>query len=699
MAGSSGRRARSHPLAGKSGTGPPIAPPEWRWRVGNRVTDTYFYSPDGQCFRSRVQLRAYLESTPGTPSPSQFRWNFERSGLQSEPGGAPAPDKIAATPTSSTATPQRKRHKVNARSTRKRTRSSRGLEMESPTSVPKRQELISVEKILDEGYEATMVINEDEVSPGAFGDGTRDKTPPPDNKTPGPSAFGDGTRDETPPPDNETTQEENLRSPPLVSDMIIPDSVSLATILASTRSHALVQESYVMSKLLEEESRLDDKSANEIKQLQEAIAAKARDGNTFRKHSREALRMFFHVLRGEVAPSSFGVNELVKMCSSWSCRRQRPSCFLEAAHKLVLQCIAEEQDNVTLESFPMDKKTAEIVLLDCGSCKIEACCSGRDFCPGCTCNICYGEVEARKSWNYLRCDACHHLAHLDCALQAIKESDRRSSCVTCLKNSDLVVFWKTMIKEAVATTDRKVLELQLSSAVKVMEKLGSSWYKLAHLRVKELVRDLASHQECPDFHKVLEQVVDSFNDWQRLDDYDDKMIDQGVLMELLAEGSKAGTLIEEEARAMDLQKKAEAEYSEWLSSVRNVENRKQLLAAAEAECEERSSAAHCSKLDSEKASKRVDVLKMLESSQGVSSGSRELLQWNLEQEISILHAICCTLGRSDVTNLNEYLSKLTMVIEEWRAQRDVVEGIMVRSQQLHAIHKIMEMRKLLEGPE
>ncbi|GBG63812.1 hypothetical protein CBR_g39596 [Chara braunii] len=50
-----------HPLAGKSGLGRPFAPPGWRWKAGQRMTDMYFYAPDGKAFRSRKSVVEHLE--------------------------------------------------------------------------------------------------------------------------------------------------------------------------------------------------------------------------------------------------------------------------------------------------------------------------------------------------------------------------------------------------------------------------------------------------------------------------------------------------------------------------------------------------------------------------------------------------------------------------------------------------------------
>ncbi|KAL3698271.1 hypothetical protein R1sor_012347 [Riccia sorocarpa] len=92
-----------HPLAGKCGTGPPIAPEHWRWRAGTRSQDMYFTSPSGLRFRSRKSLNEYLAEEAMTggdpPLPSSFQWRVTEEFLadnhvicedvESQRGGTP----------------------------------------------------------------------------------------------------------------------------------------------------------------------------------------------------------------------------------------------------------------------------------------------------------------------------------------------------------------------------------------------------------------------------------------------------------------------------------------------------------------------------------------------------------------------------------------------------------------------------------
>lgn len=70
----------SHPLAGKTGEGPPIAPPNWKWRAGNRMSDMYFYSPSGKQFRSRPELANYLPTLDNPPDANLFCWRVTDEG-------------------------------------------------------------------------------------------------------------------------------------------------------------------------------------------------------------------------------------------------------------------------------------------------------------------------------------------------------------------------------------------------------------------------------------------------------------------------------------------------------------------------------------------------------------------------------------------------------------------------------------------
>lgn len=63
-----------HPIAGRCGVGSPFCPPGWRWRTGNRVQDMYFTAPSGERFRSKNELKAYLDKASNPPKMSEFLW-------------------------------------------------------------------------------------------------------------------------------------------------------------------------------------------------------------------------------------------------------------------------------------------------------------------------------------------------------------------------------------------------------------------------------------------------------------------------------------------------------------------------------------------------------------------------------------------------------------------------------------------------
>lgn len=69
-------------MAGAQGEGAPIAPPNWKWRCGNRLRDMYFYAPDGKLFRSRTELASYLGKLSGGPAPEDFCWRVTEESEQ-----------------------------------------------------------------------------------------------------------------------------------------------------------------------------------------------------------------------------------------------------------------------------------------------------------------------------------------------------------------------------------------------------------------------------------------------------------------------------------------------------------------------------------------------------------------------------------------------------------------------------------------
>lgn len=68
------KMVKVHPLAGKCGEGPPLAPESWKWRAGNRLSDMYFTSPTGEKFRSRPELNIFLATLDNPPPLDSFRW-------------------------------------------------------------------------------------------------------------------------------------------------------------------------------------------------------------------------------------------------------------------------------------------------------------------------------------------------------------------------------------------------------------------------------------------------------------------------------------------------------------------------------------------------------------------------------------------------------------------------------------------------
>lgn len=71
-----------HPTAGANGEGPPVCPPKWKWRCGNRLRDMYFYSPEGKLFRSRTELASHLSKLPDGPAPEDFCWRVTQEILK-----------------------------------------------------------------------------------------------------------------------------------------------------------------------------------------------------------------------------------------------------------------------------------------------------------------------------------------------------------------------------------------------------------------------------------------------------------------------------------------------------------------------------------------------------------------------------------------------------------------------------------------
>ncbi|KAL2644614.1 hypothetical protein R1flu_012201 [Riccia fluitans] len=310
---------KAHPLAGKSGEGPPLAPELWKWRAGNRINDMYFTAPTGERFRSRSELNNYLATIPNPPPADSFQWRvteeflaehqvaFWDSKTPSKQGGDGSLEKQAeGTSKKKEAGSSKKKEAVAKNKTEKRKevpkstpdvgRKKVKLDPSSPLPKP------SVRKQIDLLPTPEPVSKKDDL-------GVADLFTTPPAK---------------PRPKLKATKKDKL-------DKSWEDHEFFTRVLASKASWKWLYDTEAAAKFLAEAEKLKEKSDLEINDLRNMLLQRGSDMNNISKYSNQVLRIFVQILRNVEPPSSMGKVELSDLVVNWKCKRKNFWCLLETS--------------------------------------------------------------------------------------------------------------------------------------------------------------------------------------------------------------------------------------------------------------------------------------------------------------------------------------------------------------------------------
>ncbi|KAL3697619.1 hypothetical protein R1sor_011695 [Riccia sorocarpa] len=341
-----------HPLAGKSGEGPPLAPDQWKWRAGNRLNDMYFTSPTGEKFRSRTELSNFLASVPNPPSAESFQWRVTEEFLASnqvacwdsktpsKQGGDQGPEKQAASVSK----------KSEAGSSKKKEaapKNKTGISSKSKTEVG------SKSKTEDDTKNRTEVAAENRTGkrkeiPKPKPDGGRKKVKlepsSPARQPPVPEKTVLPTPEPIPVPEREGVRITELFPTPQGKarpklkatkkdklDKDWEDHEFFTRVLSSKASWKWLYDTEAAAKFLAEAEKLEDKSESEVADLRNLLLSRGSDMNNISRYSNQVLRVFVQILRNVEPPSSMGKVELADLVVNWKCKRKHFWCLLETS--------------------------------------------------------------------------------------------------------------------------------------------------------------------------------------------------------------------------------------------------------------------------------------------------------------------------------------------------------------------------------
>ncbi|CAK9220685.1 unnamed protein product [Sphagnum troendelagicum] len=294
-----------HPLAGRSGQGPPFAPPNWTWKAGQRLSDMYFCSPEGRRIRSQRQLQEYLASIPNPPPFSQFCWRITPEDIK--PG--PLPGVEAWNKKRLKGAMEEKKAK-DGNTSPKRKQPEQGDDMSLNNAKRMKTEFQKVHVMYRPQVKADMS--------------------PPRYAVDHPYNLQSNVLPPRVVPfevDNPTLGRRRKKSEAHTVGAL---KYSFQSILLSPSSYKwLSNGNEVCQQFLHEAGRLNEKSAAEKTQLRQLLLKRELEGSNFSLYDTPVLCVFVSILRNEDPPSSLGKAELVSLCANWHCKHKQYWCALE----------------------------------------------------------------------------------------------------------------------------------------------------------------------------------------------------------------------------------------------------------------------------------------------------------------------------------------------------------------------------------
>lgn len=287
-----------HPLAGKSGEGAPVAPPNWKWRCGNRLSDMYFYSAEGKKFRSRVELASYLNTLSNGPSQDEFCWRPTEEILKTGIWTKESPSEPRKTLKSRAKIVDTERP---AKKAKQSDRSSNGSpKMQSPSTVHNGVQFSQVEPL---AIRAPGPVLSKKVTP--FRSRKKKKATKDETKL-------KGKKTETEAKAQKTVSEAKTEKPATTS------SHTFKEILAEPSSFTWLFDQHTMDKFREEARKLNDLSATEISEMRKLLVERNPQMGNMSKYPNEALKVFLRLLGtnglSDEPSDTLGKVELAGLC-------------------------------------------------------------------------------------------------------------------------------------------------------------------------------------------------------------------------------------------------------------------------------------------------------------------------------------------------------------------------------------------------
>ncbi|BBN02853.1 hypothetical protein MPTK1_2g18710 [Marchantia polymorpha subsp. ruderalis] len=304
------KMVKVHPLAGKCGEGPPLAPESWKWRAGNRLSDMYFTSPTGEKFRSRPELNIFLATLDNPPPLDSFRWRVTEDFLA--------------------------KHQVIAQDARRRQSGEGGSKKQNEESCAEKK-ATKRKDVVDDAQEKRKKKVKTEISttpqqpsPPPTVPNT-DASPIPHTPIPesAPASQG-GVADtdgifKTPSAKRRSKVKANKKDhfDKDCGDRFFP------SILASKASWKWLYDNEVATRFLAEAEKLKGKDELEIPDFRNLLLHRSSDMNNISRYSNQVLRVFVQIMRNVEPPASMGKVELVHLVVSWKCKKKHQWCLLE----------------------------------------------------------------------------------------------------------------------------------------------------------------------------------------------------------------------------------------------------------------------------------------------------------------------------------------------------------------------------------
>ncbi|CAM6097673.1 unnamed protein product [Calypogeia fissa] len=289
-----------HPLAGKTGEGAPVAPPKWKWRYGNRVSDMYFYSPEGKKFRSRVELASYLNTLSDGPSQDDFCWRPTEEILRTGVW-------IKVSSSEPAKTQKSKAKNVDTEKPAKRAKQSDRIfngspQIQSPSAIHNGVQFSQVEPL---AIRAPGPVLSKKVTTG----------------TPKSRLKRKAKRNETKVKVKKTGTEVKAKKTEIEAKSEKPATIGSHTfkeILAEPSSFTWLFDPHTMEKFREEAKKLNDLSATEISGMRKLLVERNPQMGNMSKYPNEVLKVFLRLLGtnglSDEPSDTLGKVELASLC-------------------------------------------------------------------------------------------------------------------------------------------------------------------------------------------------------------------------------------------------------------------------------------------------------------------------------------------------------------------------------------------------